>query len=284
MAEFGEQLKKAREAKGITQQSLADKVYVTRQTISRWESGSRYPDLLVLKKLAQILDVTTDDLLSDGEIKYIPERNPVVESNAVNYLTIAMFSGIVITYLINMVEILIRLPMLAQSFTKADAGIIWGNLFFYLLGFFAFTIGLVWIFRKSFSPKKVGAVIMTFYFSSCIREMSVLMSEVHPENMSLVLVMIVVSAIGLISGYAFFWRKQNTGIWSVAIAIVSILGIIRSIWSLETTIVYASEYISAETAINVVLNICIYILFIYQMHILKKKRNMVINVVYESGK
>lgn len=39
MAEFGEQLKRAREAKGMTQQTLAEKVYVTRQTVSRWESG-----------------------------------------------------------------------------------------------------------------------------------------------------------------------------------------------------------------------------------------------------
>ena len=46
MAEFGETLRKARENKGMTQQTLAEKVYVTRQTISRWECGERYPDLL----------------------------------------------------------------------------------------------------------------------------------------------------------------------------------------------------------------------------------------------
>ena len=39
MVEFGEQLKKAREGKGMTQQSFAEKLYVTRQSVSRWESG-----------------------------------------------------------------------------------------------------------------------------------------------------------------------------------------------------------------------------------------------------
>ena len=39
MVEFGEQLKKAREAKGMTQQTLAEHLYVTRQAVSRWESG-----------------------------------------------------------------------------------------------------------------------------------------------------------------------------------------------------------------------------------------------------
>lgn len=42
MVEFGEQLRRAREAKGITQQTLADELYVTRQTVSRWESGDSH--------------------------------------------------------------------------------------------------------------------------------------------------------------------------------------------------------------------------------------------------
>ena len=45
MVEFGEQLRKAREEKGMTQQSLAEQLYVTRQSVSRWECGDRYPDL-----------------------------------------------------------------------------------------------------------------------------------------------------------------------------------------------------------------------------------------------
>ena len=55
MVEFGEQLKKAREAKGMTQQTLAEHLYVTRQAVSRWECGNRYPDLIMAKKLAVFL-------------------------------------------------------------------------------------------------------------------------------------------------------------------------------------------------------------------------------------
>ena len=47
MVEFGEQLRRAREEKGMTQQSLAERLYVTRQAVSRWECGDRYPDLLI---------------------------------------------------------------------------------------------------------------------------------------------------------------------------------------------------------------------------------------------
>lgn len=39
MAEFGEKLKQKREEKGMTQQAVAEKLYVTRQAVSRWENG-----------------------------------------------------------------------------------------------------------------------------------------------------------------------------------------------------------------------------------------------------
>ena len=79
MAEFGENLRKAREEMGITQQTLADKLYVTRQAVSRWENGSRYPDLLTSKRLAACLDTTLDDLLADDDLRTYPEVNPVIE-------------------------------------------------------------------------------------------------------------------------------------------------------------------------------------------------------------
>ena len=41
--EFGEKLRQSREAKGMTQQKLADRLFVTRQAVSRWECGARYP-------------------------------------------------------------------------------------------------------------------------------------------------------------------------------------------------------------------------------------------------
>lgn len=46
MMEFGEQLRRAREVKGFTQKSLAEQLYVSRQSISNWECGERYPDLV----------------------------------------------------------------------------------------------------------------------------------------------------------------------------------------------------------------------------------------------
>ena len=98
MVEFGEQLRKAREEKGMTQQSLAEQLYVSRQSVSHWECGDRYPDLVTAKKISQVLDVSLDDLLSGKEMIKVVERNPVVENKTINNLTIALLALIALSY------------------------------------------------------------------------------------------------------------------------------------------------------------------------------------------
>nr|WP_316621516.1 helix-turn-helix transcriptional regulator [uncultured Ruminococcus sp.] len=93
MAEFGENIRKAREEMGITQQTLADKLYVTRQAVSRWENGSRYPDLLTAKALAKSLDTTLDDLLTDDDMRTYPEVNPVIEYPLTKRVQTALFAA-----------------------------------------------------------------------------------------------------------------------------------------------------------------------------------------------
>ena len=73
--DFGEKIKELREAKGMTQQNLADLLFVTRQTVSRWEGGSRYPDLVTAKNLADILDTTVDTLMADDTAMNIEQRS-----------------------------------------------------------------------------------------------------------------------------------------------------------------------------------------------------------------
>ena len=95
MVEFGEQLRRAREKTGLTQQTLAEKLYVTRQTVSHWECGDRYPDLLTTKRLSDILEVSLDDLLSGNEMDKVVERNPVVENRVANNVMIFFYAVII---------------------------------------------------------------------------------------------------------------------------------------------------------------------------------------------
>ncbi|SHK16190.1 helix-turn-helix transcriptional regulator [Hespellia stercorisuis] len=68
---LSDNIKKFREEKNLTQQQLADKLYVSRQTVCRWENGSRCPDLITAKKLALELDVSMDELISDEDVNDI---------------------------------------------------------------------------------------------------------------------------------------------------------------------------------------------------------------------
>lgn len=61
---FSETLKKLRTKCGLSQQTLAEKMYVTKATVSRWESGFRLPDAIMITRLSEILGVDVNILLS----------------------------------------------------------------------------------------------------------------------------------------------------------------------------------------------------------------------------
>ena len=71
-----------RTAKGLSQEELAAKVYVTRQAVSRWETGLSVPDAEMLVRIAGTLDTTVNDLLGEEE----PEqgRDLAAELEALN--------------------------------------------------------------------------------------------------------------------------------------------------------------------------------------------------------
>lgn len=90
---FGEAIKAKREQLGLTQQDLAEKLFVSRQTVCRWENGSRCPDLVMAKKIALVLDISLDELIP-GEVvqDYVPPREPQVDISCVK----VMLSGIML--------------------------------------------------------------------------------------------------------------------------------------------------------------------------------------------
>ncbi|MED9969365.1 MAG: response regulator [Ruminococcus sp.] len=61
---FSETLRKLRTEKGLTQQMLAEKVYVARSSVVRWETGSRLPDATTIYRLSEVLDIDVNMLLS----------------------------------------------------------------------------------------------------------------------------------------------------------------------------------------------------------------------------
>ena len=73
--EFNEKLQELRKQKGLTQEELAEALYVSRTAISKWESGRGYPGIDSLKGIAKFFNVTIDELLSGSEILTIAEED-----------------------------------------------------------------------------------------------------------------------------------------------------------------------------------------------------------------
>ena len=73
--EFNEKLQELRKQKGLTQEELAESLYVSRTAISKWESGRGYPSIDSLKAIAKFFSVTTDELLSSDQILDIAQKD-----------------------------------------------------------------------------------------------------------------------------------------------------------------------------------------------------------------
>ena len=78
---FNENLKILRKSKGFTQEELAIKVNVVRQTVSKWEKGLSVPDAEVLQKIAEVLDVGVNELLGANMAQDV-NKNEIAEQLA----------------------------------------------------------------------------------------------------------------------------------------------------------------------------------------------------------
>ena len=72
--EFHEKLQELRKSRGLTQEELAEVLYVSRTAISKWESGRGYPSIDSLKEISNYFSVTIDELLSSEKMLSLAEK------------------------------------------------------------------------------------------------------------------------------------------------------------------------------------------------------------------
>lgn len=80
--EIGKKLKDARMRSGFTQESVAEKINVSRQTISNWENEKSYPDIISVIELSNLYSISLDELLKGDEkmMEHLEESTNVVKS------------------------------------------------------------------------------------------------------------------------------------------------------------------------------------------------------------
>ncbi|MDE7361899.1 MAG: helix-turn-helix domain-containing protein [Oscillospiraceae bacterium] len=81
--EIGKKLRAARAKCGLTQEQAAERLYVTRQTVSNWENERSYPDIVSIVKISELYDVSLDELLKgdDEMMKHLEETTNAVKSS-----------------------------------------------------------------------------------------------------------------------------------------------------------------------------------------------------------
>ena len=81
--EFHEKLQELRKSRGLTQEELAEALFVSRTAISKWESGRGYPSIDSLKEISSYFSVSIDDLLSGEQLIFIAEKENKSNLNSV---------------------------------------------------------------------------------------------------------------------------------------------------------------------------------------------------------
>ncbi len=88
--EFNEKLQELRKHKGLTQEELAELLFVSRTAVSKWESGRGYPNIDSLKAIARFYGVTIDELLSGDELLTIAEIDTEQKENHIRDLVFGL--------------------------------------------------------------------------------------------------------------------------------------------------------------------------------------------------
>ena len=98
--EIGNKIKEARNGAGLTQNQAAEKIMVSRQTISNWENGKTMPDIVSVIKMSDLYHISLDELLKGDQkmTEHLAESTNVVKSN--KKLTGAIILNIVLMILL----------------------------------------------------------------------------------------------------------------------------------------------------------------------------------------
>lgn len=178
--EFHEKLQELRKNRGLTQEELAEALFVSRTAISKWESGRGYPSIDSLKEISKFFSVTIDDLLSGEKLISIAEKEN--KSNIQN----------ICDMLFGIVDILSIILVILPLYPNPKDGYIYSvNLFVYtetttfnlwvywILYISLIGIGVVKVIlnqmkmekgRKVITETSIGLSIVTVFFLAMMRE------------------------------------------------------------------------------------------------------------------
>ena len=280
MVEFGEKLKQVREKNGMTQATLAEHLYVTRQAVSRWECGARYPDLLTTKKIAEILEVSIDELVSGEELQKNIEREPVLAKPVSNIIQTMLYSIAAAAYLLMSIfalkslfpdEALIGTP--AGRITLVNMAAVARI----TLCFAAVAAGLFFSVKNTLTPKKTGMIMSAFYgitaveFVLTVIDMQIKQNGYMPWT-------------GWIDGFLIpficfvcillYFYNGKCKIPSIIIYVIAALSVLEILYAIKISINRTTELSFVTRTISYMGRFGLVALLVYQTYVFSKKIKM----------
>lgn len=130
--ELGQQLKAHRKELGISQDELAEKIFVSRQSISNWENNKTYPDIHTLLLLAETFDVSLDELIK-GDVEEMKEEINAQERAGFNRDTVcfAIFGIVTVLSIVPLYAFLDYIGCLIWALIVGVAGYFCGRVELY---------------------------------------------------------------------------------------------------------------------------------------------------------
>ena len=112
MKSIGETIENLRKQKGMTQSELAEKMNVTDKAVSKWERDLSCPDINTISKLADVLDVSVEELLKTKKQDYSNNKIKDLINLILKAVAIAMGIGVVVLNILDKIEIKSSIIML----------------------------------------------------------------------------------------------------------------------------------------------------------------------------
>ena len=301
--EFGENLRKFRTDKGLSQQALAKMLYVKKQAVSRWENGSRLPDLIMIRKIAQVLGVRPDTLLgykkyqSDEEMqpfedaeepqpaaepesfgesqtafepRLSEERIPDLKKTWNDSANTIIYVSIAICYSVSLLGLVLRIQSILPLSIE-DTWVITIDVICQLLGLAGSSIGLFYSCNKKLSDKKIGVITSIFFVTRLIMD-SFINIRGGQQLSAVAAILIIASILGIIATFMFYFTKRYLAQTGFFLCINSAWNVIRAMYTMIGTLFYARKYVTLDTSLSAILSICIYGGILYQ--VLIKLRRM----------
>lgn len=207
--DIGKKLKESRVKSNLSQDEVAEKLNITRQTLSNWENNKSYPDILYVLELSDLYELSLDELIKDDKnmINHIKENASLVKSKEKNK-NIIMISTYLVIWAICI--------LMFWLFTGDTDGIGYSLMvFFCIMPITTFIISFLigkdksWDFLKYFMPIFFGVMYMLADYATFSLANMTSFSKFNLPDFGMIISGAVISYIGIVFGLIAYKIKSK---------------------------------------------------------------------------